>query len=338
MQLSLAQISSVTTGAVRILQEEDGIHFYRFTREQEEMYRLRNEDFYGRSFPPAGVCLRFRTNSEKLFVKIKVDSGKVRSFFALDVTVNGVLHSLNNFRDIAPEGNYGEQEYPYGEFEKEFDLGAGEKQIRIDLPWSVRTALQALTLDDGATLIPELPEKKALIFGDSITHGADAMHPANRYISRFCRYLGAAEYCKAISGEFFWPELANTGEDFAPDYITVAYGTNDWSKIAFEELQVNCIGFFRNLVNNYPETEIIVITPIWRADEIEKARQVPLTAVHDLICETVKQYPNVVLISGRQAVPHDPAYFGDLRLHPNDNGFDHYYNHLVKEYEKRAKQ
>ena len=336
MKLTISQISPMTTGAVRIEQAEDGIRFYRFTQEQEEMYCLRNDDFYGRSFPPAGVCLRFWTNSEKLFVKIKVDSGNVRSFFALDVTVNGDTQSLNNFKNIDPEGNYAEQEYPYGEFQKEFHLGAGEKLVRIDMPWSVRTVLQELVLDDGATLIPEIPDKKVLTFGDSITHGADAMHPINRYISRFCEYLGAAEYCKAISGEFFWPELAKTKEDFIPDYITVAYGTNDWSKTTVEELRTNCIGFFRNLVQTYPNTKTIVITPVWRADEIEKGREIPLTEVHNLILDAVKDNPNAIVISGREAIPHDTAYYGDLRLHPNDNGFDHYYNRLVNEYEKRA--
>ena len=34
MKLTLEQIRTITTGAVEIVQEMDGIHFYRFTREQ----------------------------------------------------------------------------------------------------------------------------------------------------------------------------------------------------------------------------------------------------------------------------------------------------------------
>jgi hypothetical protein len=39
-------------------------------------------------------------------------------------------------------------------------------------------------------------------------------------------------------------------------------------------------------------------------------------------------YPNVTVISGFDLVPHEPRYFGDWCLHPNDAGFDHYFNNL----------
>ena len=58
--------------------------------------------------------------------------------------------------------------------------------------------------------------------------------------------------------------------------------------------------------------------------------------VHDLICQAVKDNPNATVIRGYDLVPHDPALFADLRLLPNDIGFDCYYENLVKEYEKRA--
>ena len=52
--------------------------------------------------------------------------------------------------------------------------------------------------------------------------------------ARLADALGAEEVNKAIGGECFFPELAATKEDFQPEYITVAYGTNDWSRKSAE--------------------------------------------------------------------------------------------------------
>lgn len=66
--------------------------------------------------------------------------------------------------------------------------------------------------------------------------------------ARLADALGAEEVNKAIGGECFFPELAATKEDFQPEYITVAYGTNDWSRKLAEEFQTNCRAFcFKNL-------------------------------------------------------------------------------------------
>ena len=44
------------------------------------------------------------------------------------------------------------------------------------------------------------------------------------------------------------------------------------------------------------------------------------------VCEP---YPTIHVISGLPLVPHDEAYFGDLRLHPNDAGFAEYAAKLI---------
>ena len=50
MNLSFEEIKEITTGAVRITTEENGMAFMRFTKEQEELYKLRSENFWKRSF------------------------------------------------------------------------------------------------------------------------------------------------------------------------------------------------------------------------------------------------------------------------------------------------
>lgn len=45
MQLDVDQIRSVTWGAVRYIEEPDGITFNRFTQAQHDMYKQKNEGF-----------------------------------------------------------------------------------------------------------------------------------------------------------------------------------------------------------------------------------------------------------------------------------------------------
>jgi hypothetical protein len=45
----------------------------------------------------------------------------------------------------------------------------------------------------------------------------------------------------------------------------------------------------------------------------------------------VADLPNVTVISGFDFVPKDETYFSDLRLHPNDKGFECYSENLYSE-------
>lgn len=329
MQLELDQIKKIALGAVRITQEEDGIHFYRFTQEQEALYRARNQDFYKKSFSTTGVQLRFQTNSENLYLKAAVTPGSSRKYFAFEVFADGKrIGTLDNYSDTELPQAYASVVLPQGTFEKSFSLGAGGKEVRVVFPWSVKAILQEMVLDDGAELVPVKPKHKLLVFGDSITQGYDALLPSNKYITQVAEYLDAEEINKAIGAEIFFPELAATAEDFVPDYITVAYGTNDWFKCTEEEFRVNCAGFYRNLSMNYPSIPIFAITPIWRKEIATGSKFGAFENVEAIIREITKDLSNITVISGFTFVPQKEELFGDMRLHPNDKGFVYYYRNL----------
>ena len=124
--------------------------------------------------------------------------------------------------------------------------------------------------------------------------------------------------------------MAAFGDEFEPELITVAYGTNDWSIRTVEEFKLACADFYRNLTHNYPNTKIIAITPIWRNDMYEERPFGDFLNVEPCIRECTKVFPNVKVISGYDLVPHDEMYFADRRLHPNDIGFEHYFSNLIK--------
>jgi len=325
MKLNLQQLQLIATGAAYVEQTAEGVEFHRFTRQQEALYEVRSAEFFRKCFAPSGVQLRFRTDSKHLGLKTEVFRSSTRRYYAVEVRINGErLDTIDNFRNVEVPQNYTTKEFALEPQEKVFDLGDGEKDVQILLPWSVRTVLKEMTLDDGASLIPVKAKHKMLCYGDSITHGYDAMYPSNKYITKLAAFLDAEEHNKAIGGEVFFPELAASGENFVPDYISVAYGTNDWSKCEFDVVIDNCTRFFEALHNAYPTSRIFAITPIWRKDGAQPKRGVEFAKVEELILSATAKYDNITVISGYDLVGHDPNLFADLRLHPNDEGFGQY--------------
>ena len=332
MKLTNQQLASAVSGAVRTWEGEDGFHVCRFTREQTDAYQLRREDFHRKALSSSGIVIRFRTDSPFLNLSVTTHSGSSRKFFGLDLLVDGrYVDSLKNFEDPTLGTHYVGLEASMGSFSKEFDLGPGEKNLALYLPWSVECVITDMSLADGASFVPVKREKKLLAFGDSITQGYDALHPHNKYITRLADFLEMEEINKAIGGEIFWPELPLMADDFQPDLITVAYGTNDWTNRAYTEFQAASRAFYENLRKTYPNAPICALTPIWRKDSIHKSRDYDsIHQAEELIRQAVEGLSNVTVIRGWEFIPQEASLFADLNLHPNDEGFDHYFNNLAR--------
>ena len=331
MNLNLSQIRDITLGAVRIEEIDNAIRFARFTKQQEELYKNRSAILYARTFSTSGVKMRFRTNSQTLFLSVEITPGSSRSYFALEIFANGEkIDDIKNYSESELSGDYTAFGFPLGAFSKKVYLGTGEKEVCIYFPWSVNTAIKEIAIDDGSFISPVKPSKKMLVLGDSITHGYDALYPTNKYITRLANMLDAEEYNKAVGGEIYFPELAKEREKFEPDYITVAYGSNDWNVSTKEELIHNCYGIFHNLRNNYPAAKIFAITPIWRKDINESTPLGDFASVGEIIQNQAAKFENVTVIPGVDLVPHNENLYADLRIHPNDQGFDYYFENLSK--------
>lgn len=342
MKLSIEQIRNITQGVERVESDNGRVSFHRFT-EREELFYKQRDAMFGRSFSyrckaPAGVKLCFATNSKNLKITVMVDVATSRSYFSLDVFENGnLLGYLDNFNEEELLENYTEQEFPLGKNKKQFALCGEESIITIYLPWSVAVKELVVELDDDATLEPIKRDKKLLAYGDSITQGYDAVRPSHRYIARIADFLGAEEINKAIGGEIFVPELVKDKLDFVPDYITVAYGTNDWSTTDGEDFYQNVRSFYASLSYNYQGVPIFAITPIWRLNFEEVKPFGDFFSVEKIIREATSDLKNVRVISGFNLVEQDKKLFADLRLHPNDKGFNCYFENLKKQIQKELK-
>ena len=327
MKLSFDQICAVTRGAAYITEEADGIHFHRFTPAQEEYYRPTG--FYDKVFSTAGIRFSFTTDSKTITLKVRTSPGSSRTYYAHDLLVNGILtDSLSNYEGQVLPQVYTGVKLPLGQAEKTFILEEGTKQIDICLPWSVNSVLEELSLEDGASLEPVRRAKKILQFGDSITHGYDALHPAASYSVRLADALGMEGCNKAIGGDMFCPGLAVLPEETAPDVITAAYGTNDWSNRTEDVYAENCLGFYKALRKTYPDARIFALLPIWRGDQKPDRKFGDFSRIFPLIRGICDGIGGIDVIDCYDFVPKEADYFADRVLHPNDSGFVHYFENL----------
>ncbi len=335
MKLTIDDLRKITLGAVDIGEENGKPRFHRFTAAEELLYQKRDAElgksYFKRCIAPAGIKLNFKTDSRLMTIRAELKETTSRTYFSFDVFENGsYVGALDNFDEKELSEDYTLDVLKLGEFKKEFSLSEKTKEISVYFPWSVFIEDFEIELDDGAIIEPIKPKKKILIYGDSITQGYDALRPHKRYAARLAEALGAEEINKAIGGEIFFPELACEKADFMPDYVSVAYGTNDWSTTDGRSFYNDAAAFYKSLSESYPNAKIFAITPIWRANFEDDKPFGDFFSVENQIRDAVAGLKNVTVISGFSLVSHDEALFADLRLHPRDKGFDEYFENLFK--------
>lgn len=330
MTLNLEQIKSVTQGAEVIEQENGIVKFYRFTKDEQAIYA--KTVFYQKTFATAGVQMEFETDGKVLAFSVITQSATSRTFFSADVFVDEkpVAHCAN-FTTKEIQGDYTGKLFPLGECTFNVDLGEGNKRIKIIFPWSVCMHLKEMNLKHASYILPIKKSKTMFVYGDSITNGYDAKYTSNAYVTQVASAFDLEIYNKAIGGEVFFPALSKAKSNRSPDYVLVSYGSNDWAFSVQEDFVFRCKEFFKNLTENYPNALIFVIAPIWRADFQSERKFGAFYDVEKRLREICGQYENVKLISGWAFVPQDINLFSDLRLHPNDDGFQYYAENLIKE-------
>ena len=332
MKLSAEQIKSVITGAAYFCEDDGKVNPLRFSKEQQEFF-LGGEvkAFYTRTFSSAGIKAEFITDSSNITLETEMDQGSSRTWFSFDIRVNGdLIHTI-----------HGDLKDADGNIEKKIiketvSLGEGEKKVTLYFPWSVKTNIISLELDDNSYITPAPRKLKMLTYGDSITHGYDAKNPSLSYASIIADTFDADACNKAIGGEIFRPALAAMPENFTPDVITVAYGTNDFSKCTKEEFDNNSTEFYNTLARLYPTAKIISLAPIYRTDYQKKPEKFgePFDYVLYRLREIAKDIPQMTVIDCFDFLPKTQDVFQDLRIHPNNTGFDYYAKGVIAEIRK----
>jgi len=327
MILNYEQIKNVTCGADSIKYEDGEFRFYRFNDKELDFYKT--SPFYTKAYATSDVEMIFETDATLLSLKgIARVAVSYRTWYCLEVFINGErIGTIQNFDGNITNDNLF-SDFSLGEFDKVFEIGEGKKIVRIVFPQFVALSLYEVKLTDAKFISPVKPKKKMFFYGDSITQGYDAQYPSNKYTSLTAHALGVEGYNKAIGGEVFQPALAAVKSDFNPDYISVAYGTNDCGTDR-ETFLKNSRAFYENLSKNYPNAKIFALSPIWRLGTENECKVGSFFDIEPQIKEIAQSLPNVIFISGFDFVPHDTKYFYDRHLHPSDEGFELYAKNLV---------
>lgn len=330
MVLSLQQIQSITLGAELIREGTSGIEFSRFTDEERALYvgRRVDKNLHMKSFAASGIQFRFSSDAKKLILKGSTAYAASRRYFAFDLFLNGV-YAFSRGNHLHLDRVPPTEDLPHGQFSYEFELGEGRKEVQLFFPWSASVSLTEVSLVEGTILEPIKPKKTLLAYGDSITQGYDALYPSQSYLSRVVRELDLAVVNKGIGADVFFPELVDAPHGTQPDLITVAYGTNDWSRSKLEKFASSCRDFYLRLSRRFPAVPIFALTPIWRKDLDRETAVGDFDTIRRVVLDSVQDLADVTVVEGFDFVPHDPSFFADGYLHPNDAGFACYANQLI---------
>ncbi len=317
MNLTAKEIYALSHGAVRYEEIDGVLYLRRFTARAKKEYDTWSADFARKSCATAGVRLAFSTDADHFDLSVRATPASSRRFCYFDIYVDDVM--------IAHIGKEPTECY---EETLALDLPCGTHRVEIYFPNLFEGGIKSLSFPDGATVEPVKKACRILEIGDSITHGYDAYLPSCSYANQLADKLGASPVNLGIGAEFFNPDMVDPDMDFAPDIITVAFGTNDWNGKTRDYFAEHAEEMFRKLRAAYPAAKIFAITPIWRGDchrvtaagTFEEARAIVRTAA--------KKQAGVVVIEGDSLVPHIPAAFSPDILHPNDLGFCFYADRL----------
>ena len=321
MQLTQKQLSSIVFGAHESVYETDGVQFYRMPDELVNRFKKQDLSFYDTARATAGIYLDFYTDSEFFaFTYDDMQKSSSRTWCYFDLLINGKLVA-----------SVGEDTPTKTEYEFSTALPAGENRITLFFPNLYRARLTQIALSDGATIRRVQKKRRILFIGDSITHGYDTKRPSKSYANRISFQTDSEAVNLAVGGAFFDKDCIESLPNFSPDFIIVAYGTNDWRKKTAFACLADCQEFFNKLCSIYPDKPIYYVLPIRRylycdTNSLKKS----FTLIRNAYKEIATEYPNVKIIDLWEAIPDDPSLYSD-GLHPNEQGFAYYADGVIKQ-------
>lgn len=151
------------------------------------------------------------------------------------------------------------------------DGGGPDERVTVYLPEGLRPEILSLTGIEG-TIAPAPSQPKWLAYGDSITEGWSASGPALSWAMSVARdyQLNAVNlgYAGSARGEI---PCAEAMAKVPADIISLAYGTNCWSRTVHSTAMVEAgfDAFLTVLRVGHPETPIVVISPFVRPEAEE---------------------------------------------------------------------
>lgn len=316
-------LKKLLKGAVSVSEKNGLFYGSRMTSEQLDFY-ANTPDFKPKSHATSGIRLECDTDADAITMEGEFFSGSSRTFAYFDITVNGCL--------IAHEGTANFHQKPGFSFT--IPLDGTLNRIVIYFPNLASAGLKRLEFHGATQVLPVKKDGRLLCFGDSITQGYDAEFSSLSYANQLADAWNMELFNKAIGGETFQPELAKLTEPQRPDVITVAYGTNDWSRTSKKCLTESAREFAENLIAAYPDVPVFAILPIWRKDHDRITEAGTFWEAREIVRQAYAPHKQIRILDGLSFVPHVVECFSDGYLHPNDLGFQYMTTSILKEIQR----
>lgn len=317
MKLTNEQLLNYLSGYVLFEEKEGYIFPKRFTKKQSDVAVSR--DFHPKENATAGMFIEFISDASEIKFDYFACAGSSKDCFNIDVLEDGV-NTFNYHHESVDER--GTLIIP---LEKNVT-----RTISVYLPNLDGIGIKNFEINGG---IKKAERKlKLLALGDSITQGYVTKHPYLTYVNLLAYYLDAYVLNQGIGGDVFYAGNLDEILNFDPDIITVAYGTNDWSKS--QNVKENADAYFEKLRKIYPQKPIFALLPIFRGGIKGDLRNgFSLEDIREQITDCAKKH-NVFVINCKDFVPHHEDFYWDKTLHPNELGFCFYAQGLLKELKK----
>lgn len=313
------ELMSVSYGVLR-LEEMDGYWFLRrFTKAQEEVIVPRLD--MRRNDSASMMRLEFTTCGGELSFDYSAVQTTGRNFCSFDIALDGV-----------PVWHFEERCHTMKD-SIAFTVPQSSQRVKVTVYFSCYNSIGLKNVCLPADFRPTNRQRNILFLGDSITHGSDASYPSQSYGNLVTDFFDARSLSQAIGGDYFLADNLDPNLPFIPNCVVVAYGTNDWSLGRLRD-DTNARAYLDKLTAIYPTQPIFLLLPIWRQEETETRFGMTLQQVRDLLAALGKEYANVHVVDCKNFVPWLPAFFKDEKLHPNEMGYIHYANKVIRAMEE----
>ena len=274
-----------------------------------------NLGVYNLAHCPAGVRIRFKTNSPYIAVK-SICEADANGYFSFDL-YERVGFAFKHIKNLAGHGNA-------SNFENFVNVGMGElKEYEIQLPILTCVNDVYIGLEEGSTI--EKPSDyyykyPVAFYGSSITHGAASSRPGNAYNAIISRRLCADYINFGFSGNA-------KGEKAMAEYIAnlkmSAFVLDyDHNAPTVEHLEATHERFFKIVREANPNLPIVMVTrPNTQGNMLTDAKRRQIVFKTYLNAKEAGDN-NVYFVDGSSFLLSDTA---DTQIvdqcHPSDGGF-----------------
>ena len=288
------------------------LHLHRFTKHQQEAYLAKGEKTLKRCNASANIYLDLITDSDYLKMNFDAYNASAVSYAGFDLHVDGVFTDKRFFHDWHTQ-------------EIGFPLPHGTHRVTMYLPWSWNVVVRSVELSDNAVIETVSRAHRGMVFGDSITQGYTTLMPSLSYANILGRELDA-EIINQGAGGFYFDETTvdEALPDFRPEFLVIAYGTNDFSRNSDPDVfRENAKKYIHRFHQVFCGRNIYGVLPIFRSDsnvtDPAGDARYSFQDAREILAEIYEEYPDITIIR-ETGIPRIHEAFAEDCVHPTDFG------------------